>query len=163
MKFWFPGFLIPRDTLDSSTETIIYIDLVIQQYCTVLYSAATCLGVQNYLIQRLIEKFIQCPARASARDVNVYKSLSLKELPSNSDFIIAISLQPNVKIFQTMKFVWSIHLILKYQRFTPSGLRSIIYKLYFEKIAHWYQMNFKDFLYTCIFSSIMLIQPVSPL
>ena len=28
-----------------------------------------------------LHKFIQCPARASARDVNVYKSLSLKELP----------------------------------------------------------------------------------
>ena len=108
-----------------------------------------CLELFDTAVDRKVYS-VSCPGLGPrCQCLQIFK---FKRIATNSDFIIAISLQPNVKIFQTMKFVWSIHLILKYQRFTPSGLRSIIYKLYFEKIAHWYQMNFKDFLYNTAFS-----------
>ena len=108
-----------------------------------------CLELFDTAVDRKVYS-VSCPGLGPrCQCLQIFK---FKRIVTNSDFIIAISLQPNVKIFQTMKFVWSIHLILKYQRFTPSGLRSIIYKLYFEKIAHWYQMNFKDFLYNTAFS-----------
>ena len=58
-----------------------------------------------------------------------------KALPS--DFLICVSLCPILFIFQTMNYVRSFNLSLKYQRFTPSVEK--IKEL--ENLSLWQKLN----------------------
>ena len=57
---------------------------------------------------------------------NILIFLHFCAFATNSDFLIPISLQPNViDQFQTLSFVGLINLCLKYQRFAPSDFTDI--------------------------------------